>query len=206
MKIQYKSSRTPNTADIRDYTYEDNRKLEFPSDKKEEKKVSNSWDFNVPYRDSSDDLPQILSQSYQVKSDEKADLPRGFRNNNPLNLRISDTPWQGKIASNTDGSYEQFDNIINGYRAGIKNMKTRIGEGNNTIRKLIAVWAPSGDGNNNPESYARDVAQMSGVGIDEVINPNDPTIMTKIVASMVRVENGQDANMEDILAGWKLLK
>jgi len=69
-------------------------------------------------------------------------------------------------------------------------MKTRIGEGNNTIRKLIAVWAPSGDGNNNPESYARDVAQMSGVGIDEVINPNDPTIMTKIVASMVRVENG----------------
>jgi hypothetical protein len=32
--------------------------------------------------------------------------PRGFRNNNWLNIRISDNAWQGKKTNNTDGAFE----------------------------------------------------------------------------------------------------
>jgi hypothetical protein len=32
--------------------------------------------------------------------------PRGFRNNNWLNIRISNNAWQGKKTNNTDGAFE----------------------------------------------------------------------------------------------------
>jgi hypothetical protein len=36
-------------------------------------------------------------------------LPRGYRNNNPLNIRINaDNDWQGKVYFNTDHVFEQF--------------------------------------------------------------------------------------------------
>ena len=35
--------------------------------------------------------------------------PRGFRNNNWLNIRISNNNWQGKRTDNTDGAFEQFE-------------------------------------------------------------------------------------------------
>jgi len=50
---------------------------------------------------------------------------RGLRNNNPGNIRISDTPWQGKIpkAMNTDKNkaFEQFESLEYGLRALMKN-------------------------------------------------------------------------------------
>lgn len=93
--------------------------------------------------------------------------------------------------------------MAHGYRAGLLNMRTQINRGNNTIRKLISVWAPASD-NNNPERYANQVAAAVGMSVDDVINPRDPNTMQKIVAAMARVENGQDANLDEIAQGWKL--
>ena len=41
---------------------------------------------------------------------------RGYRNNNPLNLRISNNAWKGKIpaSQNTDGAFEQFQTMAKG--------------------------------------------------------------------------------------------
>jgi hypothetical protein len=38
-------------------------------------------------------------------------LPRGIRNNNPLNIRLNpDNRWQGRVSPklNSDGAFEQF--------------------------------------------------------------------------------------------------
>ena len=36
-------------------------------------------------------------------------LPRGYRNNNPLNIRInSANNWAGKVSPNNDGNFAQF--------------------------------------------------------------------------------------------------
>ena len=129
--------------------------------------------------------------------------PRGYRNNNPLNIRISNNAWKGKLQNNTDGSFEQFTDIAHGYRAGFINMRTQINRGNNTIRKLINIWAPASD-SNNPENYAKFVSSTSGIPIDAEIDPNDATSMQKIVSAMARMENGKDANSDDIAQGWKL--
>jgi hypothetical protein len=47
-------------------------------------------------------------------------LPRGIRNNNPLNIRLNpDNRWQGRVPPkhNSDGAFEQFEDPIMGLRA-----------------------------------------------------------------------------------------
>ena len=47
-------------------------------------------------------------------------LPRGIRNNNPLNIRLNpENRWQGRVSPkhNSDGAFEQFQDPIMGLRA-----------------------------------------------------------------------------------------
>ena len=192
--------------------------IENPFNHEQQSSQSNSTQGTVTYEDlvASLDLSQpststttsqtgstpVISTNTESNNLPKSG-PRGYRNNNPLNIRISNNAWKGKLQNNTDGSFEQFTDIAHGYRAGFINMRTQINRGNNTIRKLINIWAPASD-NNNPENYARFVSTTSGIPIDAVIDPNDSTSMQKIVSAMARMENGKDANAEDIAQGWKL--
>ena len=51
------------------------------------------------------------------------DIPRGFRNNNPTNIRHSPAyHWQGEVASDDRGFCVFIDNTW-GYRATIKLLK-----------------------------------------------------------------------------------
>ena len=45
------------------------------------------------------------------------DLPRGLRLNNPGNIRISTTKWQGEIIPSADKSFKQFASLAHGYRS-----------------------------------------------------------------------------------------
>ena len=44
-------------------------------------------------------------------------LPRGIRNNNPLNIRRSKDQWQGLRAQQTDAQFCQFETLEYGWRA-----------------------------------------------------------------------------------------
>ena len=47
-------------------------------------------------------------------------MTRGYRNNNPLNIRIDKkNPWLGRVIPNTDGEFEQFTSMAYGYRAAM---------------------------------------------------------------------------------------
>lgn len=130
-------------------------------------------------------------------------IPRGYRNNNPLNIRISNAGWLGKVSPNTDGSFEQFSDIKYGYRAAIKTLRSYYYiHGLRTIRQIVNRWAPAGDGN-DPTSYANNVAQRAGIPADQQITFDQDTI-TKIVYGMTISECGQSPylSMADIQAGW----
>ena len=58
-----------------------------------------------------------------------------------------------------------------------------------TIRKLVAVWAPPNE--NDTEAYARHVAKASGFGIDEPLDLHDYGCLKPILTAMIRVENGR---------------
>lgn len=116
--------------------------------------------------------------------------PRGIRNNNPLNLRLSNSPWLGKVQANTDGAFEQFVSMAYGIRAGMKNIRTiaRRHEGL-TMAELIKIWAPASDGN-NPWSYINQVKIRSTIMPNERILPLDRGQMSRLTRAMAEVECG----------------
>ena len=120
-------------------------------------------------------------------------LPRGIRNNNPLNIRlVPDIRWQGRVPPrlNSDGAFEQFHDPIMGLRAAavllIAHFDCRHLD---TIRKLVAVWAPPNE--NDTEAYARAVAKASSIGIDEPVDLHDCVCLKPILTAMIQVENGR---------------
>lgn len=131
-------------------------------------------------------------------------MSRGLRNNNPGNIRLSKTQWQGERIPSTDGSFKQFVSMAWGYRAMIKllqNYKTLYGCG--TLRAMIARWAPPSE--NDTDAYLRTVCRETGIDADAEINVQDRWVMCKIAAAMSLVENGVKADMNDVLVGWGLL-
>ncbi len=72
-----------------------------------------------------------------------------------------------------------------------------------TIRKMIGRWAPENE--NDTEAYIKAVADYSGIPADDPIDINDREQMIRIVAGMSKVENGREADMSDVIAGWNLL-
>lgn len=131
-------------------------------------------------------------------------IPRGYRNNNPLNIRISSNNWQGKVTPNTDGSFEQFTTMPYGFRAAFALIRTYINKyGCNTIRKIINRWAPPSE--NDTSSYINLVSDWSGMPADQTITANDANALIPIVYAMARVENGYYPLMTDVKAGWNLI-
>ena len=49
------------------------------------------------------------------------------------------------------------------------------------------------------------VSDYAGIPADDSINVNASEQMIRIVSGMSRVENGREAEMSDIIAGWEML-
>lgn len=132
-------------------------------------------------------------------------LPRGYRNNNPLNVRKKAyNAWKGKVVPGTDPDFEQFITMAHGYRCGLYLIRKYIGQGHDTIRKIVTKWAPPSE--NNTGSYIANVASRSGIGADTVLSRNDRESLCRIVRAMAWSENGYPpATMDDIYQGWSLL-
>jgi hypothetical protein len=114
--------------------------------------------------------------------------PRGIRNCNPGNIRISSAPWQGKITPSHDPEFETFDTPENGIRALGKIILTYYNKHKlKTVRDIIMRWAPPTE--NNTTAYIDAVADQLLVG------PDDELVLTKdklaaLVEAIIGHENG----------------
>ena len=127
--------------------------------------------------------------------------PRGLRNNNPLNIRHNADVFQGEIKGN-DKSFKTFSSMPYGYRAAFVTLGTYLSRGQNTIEKIIAKWAPSSE--NNTQAYIATVAKYSGIVADEALTATSGDKYILIVSAMSFVENGVNADISQIKAGFKL--
>ncbi len=129
---------------------------------------------------------------------------RGYRNNNPCNIRISTDKFQGEIQPSGDKDFKQFETMAYGYRAAFKVLRTYINNYKcDTIRKIILRWAPKKE--NHTENYIRVVSERSGIPADDPVYADNREMMVRIVAAMSFVENGREAVMSDVIRGWELL-
>lgn len=140
--------------------------------------------------------------------DKKKIVPRGIRNNNPLNI-VKGQNWQGERHPQTDRRFEEFESMQYGIRAGFKLLRNYITGFNglsskiNTIDAIISRWAPSHE--NNTESYITQVCQLSGLNRYQRIAFGDRKKMVDIVNAMIYVENGQFIDRAIIESGYDLL-
>jgi hypothetical protein len=129
---------------------------------------------------------------------------RGYRNNNPGNIRINGDKFQGEVIPSQDKEFKQFESMSYGYRAIFKILRNyQTNYKLNTIRQMISRWAPKKE--NDTANYISVVSEISGIPADDPIRTDNREMMIRIVAAMSRVENGIDADMVDIIDGWNLL-
>lgn len=131
-------------------------------------------------------------------------LPRGLRNNNPGNIRITKDKWQGLRDKQEDKLFFQFTTMAYGYRALIRTLQNyRYRHGCQTIADFINRWAPPVE--NNTSGYISRVCKEMQVPTTYVPDVNDKPTMCTFAAAISLVENGVPAVMEDIYKGWSLL-
>lgn len=129
-------------------------------------------------------------------------LSRGLRNNNPGNIRISNTRYLGEVDS-TDSAFKQFKTMAHGYRAMFVLLHTYQKKYHlNTIESMISRYAPAVE--NHTKAYIDAVSEWSGVPATSRITTTNGDIMVPVVAAMSRVENGVFANMNDVVKGWDM--
>lgn len=129
-------------------------------------------------------------------------IPRGIRNNNPLNIRIGNS-WIGEVKNPTDNEFEQFVHVCYGLRAGFILLKRYINRYKlNTIKKIISRWAPGNE--NNTRSYINQVARGMNIEPDTPLLYEDQDTICTLVYEMVYVENGQHIKMAEIVAAYRI--
>ncbi|MDT0140837.1 structural protein P5 [Acidovorax sp. PRC11] len=125
--------------------------------------------------------------------------PRGIRNNNPGNIDRTSERWQGMAADQSgDPRFVVFSAPVWGLRALAKVLLSYQRKyGLNTPAKIIGRWAPPSE--NDTGAYARQVARALGVGVDDVVDLQDPCTLSKIVPAIVQHENGQQPYPADLI-------
>lgn len=133
-----------------------------------------------------------------------AKIPRGIRNNNPLNIRISANNWKGKITDNRDGDFEQFIDMEHGIRAAYVCIRTYIWRYHiNTPKRIILRWAPPHE--NNCEAYVINVCGIANLDPNETINISDKEKLIALVFAMAYHECGRFIPQETCRRAWDLL-
>ena len=136
-------------------------------------------------------------------------IPRGIRNNNPLNIRRSKDKWQGLRAVQTDAAFCQFETLDYGWRAAFYLLtrtyyhKYRL----YTIRGIVSKWAPESE--NNTKAYIANVSRLTGIDPDEPIGiPSEkPSRWMMVGVAMAIQENGTTSiDWFAMLKGWEMAR
>jgi len=124
---------------------------------------------------------------------------RAVKNNNPLNIRFSESnKWQGQVAENK--GFCVFSTPEWGWRAAMKLANSHIRRGHNTIEKLITKWAPPSE--NDTAAYVRFVQKKVYEETDRatalgVIVPGTPAYFY-MLQSMAQMEQRLPVTMGEL--------
>lgn len=122
-----------------------------------------------------------------TKERKQGDL--NFRNNNPGNMEYGDLAKRyGAVG--TDGRFAVFPD----YETGRKAQEALLFEsgvyGGMDIGRAISKYAPKGDGTNDPERYASNVAAALGVPVNTPLSDLTPQQRSAMLTAMEKQEGG----------------
>ena len=114
-------------------------------------------------------------------------LPRGYRNNNPLNVIHSSSKWNGLSDEQPDKNFCSFTSRMFGWRAALILLKrTYRKRGWDNLKAIIEHWAPETE--NDTKRYLRRVSHFMGdLDVNQRLGAND---YLNLMKAMAIVENG----------------
>jgi putative peptidoglycan binding protein len=130
---------------------------------------------------------------YIIYPDEvRSDGTISWRARNPGNIRSGEKygAYAGKKANTKSaGSFAVFPDEQTGFEAIKAVLK---GYGNVTVAKAMSKYAPAGDGDNDPDRYARSVAKDMGVPVDTNVQTLDDAQMETFAEAIKKVEGWKE--------------
>jgi|GEM_PF-4397376 len=160
--------------------------------------------YDTTFKEFIDEYDAGFFQKFSIKNGRPSFSGFGaIDRNNPLNIRLTDDKWIGKMDS-PSGEFEAFDSMHNGYRAGLINLKSyQERMPNMTLSQMINTWAPpkgvKNDGTeytNPTPNYLKFVVQQSNVQPDTVIDLADEEMMLNIFRAMTMFEIGESYQVQ----------
>lgn len=143
-------------------------------------------------------------------------LPRNWRNNNPLNIRRTHDQWQGLSERQTDKAFCQFKRVEYGWRAAFMLLcrKYYYVLHLDTLRSIVSRWAPTTE--NDTLQYVEWLAAMTGIDADShlplPVNDNEDTWM-RIAVAMALYEGGtlstaqlMSVDLWKVMSGWDMYR
>lgn len=116
-------------------------------------------------------------------------LPRGIRNNNPGNIRLSPTRWKGQRNFQFDPAFVEFTSPLLGLRALMRLLLTyHFKYGLDSVTAIINRYAPPHE--NATDGYIHQVAKRLGVERMARIDLRQPETLIRLCRAIVRHENG----------------
>ena len=130
-------------------------------------------------------------------------IPRGIRNNNPLNIKRG-TNWLGLSKHQTDPSFCQFDSMTYGLRAGLIIIRTYMQRYRLTnIHGIVSRWAPPKE--NDTDAYVKSVSSMMKMHALQAFDFGDRGRIVALVSAMCKVETGISIDTKLIESAYDLL-
>lgn len=111
-------------------------------------------------------------------------IPRGIRNQNPLNIRKGSI-WRG-LASEQDKEFCTFIGMEWGVRAAVKILRSYARRGIHSVSDIIQTWAPPIE--NNTNKYIQVVCSRTGFLPTHTINVYDENEVVALLLAMSFVE------------------
>lgn len=114
-------------------------------------------------------------------------LPRGLRNNNPGNLRLTSTLWAGEVKG-ADPDFKVFETPADGIRGINLSLLKKTARSLNTINQIIGSYAPPTE--NKTNLYTQSVIKDLGISGDVSLNLNNLDLRIRLINSIIKYENG----------------
>ena len=134
------------------------------------------------------DDASVWFRDLRVTAKKPIRFPRGYRLNNPGNVRHGD-PWQGRTDDQPDEDFVQFVSPKYGIRAMAKVLLTyQHKHFLRTVREIIGRWAPTSE--NDTESYIQAVLKETKFQPGLSLDLFKMRYAKPLVKAIIRHENG----------------
>lgn len=129
-------------------------------------------------------------------------IPRGIRNNNPLNIIHSGAKWQGLSNIQPDKTFCKFTSMAYGIRAAVLILRSYEKKGFRTVKAIVTRWCPD----STAPSYIKRVCNLTGWNEEKTVNVRSRVEVKSLLSAMTKVECANyELKESDIIKAFALV-